>query len=344
MGDKADSIGSMLKIVPQLEEAGWATWKMKLMLCAFQYEWYDPDDYDDEDKPWTPMDLYWEPEPNADGDRVAVASNAKVKKARRMCYTTIANTIDKHDHHIASVPMGHCGEAYEALAFVFERRTIAALIVSKKEFFALSMQNTKLDIARYCAHISSAATLLRQQDEAITEKDKIAVLLGGLLPEFKLQKTIISQGRMATLKFKAVEKSLVDFALSEKIEHLKQGGSKGDNVFMAGAEPNSTRNRNKQPCYNWQETGKCSFGQGCRFSHDVEDDGAGRNKQRRAGNGGGGRGRGRQSRRTNKTCSYCSKPGHTEDECFVKEDDEARNSNKSAAFHAAVRKQVSIVL
>ncbi len=100
------------------------------------------------------------------------------------------------------------------------------------------------------------------------------MLLGGLLPEFKAEKTLILKQPISTFSYEDVGNDLTDFAITEEIYNLKSGGTKGApksyNVNVNGADVGASANSRAHPsrsCHNWANTGKCIYGDDCKSSH-----------------------------------------------------------------------------
>lgn len=145
--DKArsrDALVAIMKIVPQLEEAGFDKWLKKLQLAAYQFDWYDPEDLE-EGKDWTPETF--------DADDLSESD----KKNKKMCFTTIYNTVDANSDLLEDVEMGDAAGAYRAITSVHLRATASGYMDAQKEFANSSMATDKVNLISFAALVSRRA-------------------------------------------------------------------------------------------------------------------------------------------------------------------------------------------
>ena len=62
---------------------------------------------------------------------------------------------------------------------------------------------------------------------AVTERQKCAVLLKGLLTEFEVIKTLIEVKPINDITYEGIGDDLIDFAVTKSICNLKNGGPRG---------------------------------------------------------------------------------------------------------------------
>ncbi len=232
------------------------------------------------------------------------------KRARKLCFTLMYKTCKDLEHHFEGIKLGDATAAYNRLTRVYNRQTTAGYIASSQAFTSSNMAIDHVDLCQFVAIISSRAKRVKSLDGTVSEKEKIAVLLGGLLPEFKTQKLLIQNQPIDTLTYEEVGNSLTDFAITEGIFSLKVGGKQAADKTYAVNANGATVGASKEGCRNYARDGTCSYGDDCKFSHSAN--GAELRKQRmgKGGKGGtGGKGGGSKA-----SCAHCSKRAHHETE------------------------------
>ena len=292
---KDNDLSTMLKIVPMIKEVGYDEWLKKIQLVAYQYDWYNEDDFD-EDNEWDPTQFA-----PVNGGNLSAAD----KRAKKVCFTLIFNTLKGHEHLLTSIAMGDTVAAFKAVTTYFQRDTAAGAVDASSAFTTSSMMKDHVSISEFVALVSKRAKKVIKSGGSANEVDKLSTLLKGLLPEFKEVKTIIMMQPMNTLVYSDVAAHLFDYAQTNGIDSLKQGGSK-DKVFLAEEQSEIPA------CRNFARHGSCSFGEKCKFDH-----GGGQSKSKQQ----------HQSKPTHQKrhCNYCGKDTHNEDRCFKKKSDERSN-------------------
>jgi hypothetical protein len=292
-------MAALLKIVPQLKEVGYDNWLKALQIVAYSEEWYDEDEIVlENENGWQPSDFD------------ASLQDKDSKRHRKVCFTLMYKTCRFLEHFFEDVKLGDVIAAYKNITAVYNRKTTAGFVAASRAFSNSSMQVDHVDLCEFIALVASRAKRVRSLGGKAAEAEKISVLLGGLLPEFKAQKTIIQSAPIDTLRYATVSNDLTDFAITEEIYLLKTGGSKGAaKTYAAVADTGKS-------CRNWDRDGKCSYGDECKFNHNGQG-GKGMADIRLQRNGKGGKG-GKGGKRTTETCGHCSKSGHNEAQCFAK--------------------------
>ena len=221
------------------------------------------------------------------------------------------------EYFFEGIKLGDVIAAYNRITRVYNRQTTAGFIASQKAFTSSSMAQDHVDLCQFIALIAGRAKRVRSLGGTVSEKEKISVLLGGLLPEFKAQKTLIQKEPINTLTYEAVGNDLTDFAISEEIYSLKAGGTKGASKTYNVHGHEALNKSQSHSCRNWERDGTCRYGDNCKFEHRGPG-GIAETRKARISKGGGKGGKVGDKGCKPETCDYCSKKGHSEGECFAK--------------------------
>ena len=317
----------MLKLLPQLAEVGYDGWIKALQLIAYNDGWYDPD-AEDASEHWEPSDF----DPSL--------HDKKSKRDRKLCFTIMYKQCKGLEYLFEGVKLGDAVGAYKHITRVYNRSTTAAYIEAQAAFTASNMAVDHVDLNEFIALINARAKRLNAMGGAVTERQKCAVLLKGLLTEFEVIKTLIEVKPISTLTYEGNGDALIDFAVSKCIMNLKNGGPRGAKTFTVLASGDGKHSEHNHSCRNWDNMSVCSYGDKCKFEHNGKGGGGGNGpdiaamRQQRNGKGGGKGGKGgrRGERDSGIVCSYCSKPNHTEAECFSKKNKKNGLSPATRAF------------
>ena len=262
----------------------------------------------------------------------AISTTRRTTSSRRSTETMLSliyKTCIETEHLFEDVKLGDVKAAYERVVRVHNRQTTAGFIDAQVKFTSSGMHADHADLGQFISLVASRAKRVTSLGGTISEAEKITVLLTGLLPEFKSEKTKITAEPLSSLTFAKVSTDLTDFAITEEILSLKTGGSKGTSKLYAANVGAS----NAHLCRNWTREGKCSYGDDCKFSHDVHNaDTMASIRQQRNGKGdarGRGKGKGKGGRGGKGPCGFCNKPNHSESECFAKQNQNMSPSTRS---------------
>ena len=195
---------------------------MALQLIAYGEKWYDPDDAGTPDN--------WKPS-NFDTS----LHDSKSKRDRKLCFTIMYKQCKGLEYLFEGVKLGDAVGAYKHITRVYNRNTTAAYIAANAAFTASNMAVNHVDLNEFIALIAARAKLVNVMGGAVTERQKCAVLLKGLLTEFKVIKTLIEVKPINSITYEGIGNSLIDFAVTKSICNLKNGGPRGAKTFAAQA-------------------------------------------------------------------------------------------------------------
>jgi hypothetical protein len=215
-------VTNLLKILPQLAEVGYDEWMRSLQLIAYSEDWYDTTAPDAPDE--------WEPS-NFD---VSLQDKKSVRD-RKICFTIMYKCCKGLEHLFEGVKLGDPVHAYKNLKRVYNRDTTAGFITAQAAFTSSRMELDHADLPQFVALVSRRAKRVIALGGAVTEKQKVSVLLKGLLSEFKVIKTLIEVRPMNVNTYEVVCNDLTDYAITEEIYNLKNGGNRGAKTFSVAA-------------------------------------------------------------------------------------------------------------
>lgn len=171
------------------------------------------------------------------------------------------------------------------------------------------------DLQTWVSFVTEKAAKLEFLKKKVPEEELVAIFLKGLHPVFQqLQVYFAIPGQMPTT-FEAAVSVCRRFALSPtvaaELAKLKSPGS-SQSMFPAAVVETAQPNIPTVRCMQYARRGTCQFGNRCRFSHAVLPSGQSQatlpqnppSQTRRGG--------------TSRLCTYCTKPGHTQETCFSK--------------------------
>jgi hypothetical protein len=346
-------LGTHLKILGEVKEVGIDIWMRELDLIAVSADWLP-----------SLTDLSETPQP-ARGDET------KIQTAQRIgLFSLVFKRIKGMEDVLEGIPTGDGNAALKAVYQSFFRATTGGYHRASQNFHGQKMEG--VNIRGYGALITKLAGQFEACGGSPNEKDKLTVLFGGLLPEFKAVKTLLKLRPMAAtaealtgLTFKQAMMELRDFALDEGIEDLTRGGTAEKastfNIASDALRENSpqfaddlsgSRHGGRGRCFAWSTAEGCTYedrtGDVCKFQHigkgklsryDPNSPGAGRGggdrggRGRDSGRGGKGRDNGRGGGAPPKPhCGYCGAE-HYEAVCPIKHK-QKEESRPRVHFHS----------
>ena len=161
----------MIKIVPQLNEVGYDNWLKSLQLVAYSEDRYDKEgEMFDGEQGWQPSDF-----------DVSLVDRTS-KRARKMCFTLMYKTCKDLEYYFEGINLGDATAAYNRITRVYNRQTTAGYIASSQAFTGSNMAIEYVDLVQFIALIASRAKRVKSLGGTVSGEEKIAVLLGGLLP------------------------------------------------------------------------------------------------------------------------------------------------------------------
>jgi hypothetical protein len=261
-------LDTMYKAVGLLKDVGYHKFAAQLARQAFAYNW-DPEILNLTTPALTPAQI-------TAADALLTADAIKATLDRRNACLIILNKTDGHpvENLLESLAPGDPRLAFSTLHEYFHPATAAGMQSAIVTLFTSTMANTHTTITGWIALVSRNAKIVRDSGGQADQASEIAVLLKGLLPEFKAFKLILEQDQTLTLP--QIVGRLVGHATTEGILELSKGGTArgGNNVFYANDSTNSRENHTHPgstrtqlgACNMWPKF-KCRFSD-CGFSHD----------------------------------------------------------------------------
>lgn len=182
----------------------------------------------------------------------------------RNAYMLILTKCDGHqvENLLEHCPAGHAGVAFKILAEFFNPGTTSGQQHAYVTFFTSTMASTHTTIVEWTSLVIRNAKVVRDGGGSADDNAQVAVLLKGLLPEFKAMTLYLNN--TANLTMQEASKRLLDFAKAEGILELSKGGSNTApraKVFLTIEE------KSRVPCQNWSRH-KCPWGTDCHYNHD----------------------------------------------------------------------------
>jgi hypothetical protein len=207
-------VGLQLKILGQVKVLGVDKWFRALQLVAHNGGW--------------PANLT-----SLDGVQLAQdAETREHEEMRKSPFTLVFQTIEGKEELLENVALGDGNGALLAIYRSYHRNTTSGYHRATQNFYDCTMEKEAVHITGFAALIAQRARHFEAQGGQPGEKDKITVLLGGLLPEFKDCKAQLKMKTLATtadattgLTFKQAVLELHDYAVEEGYEELNKGGS-----------------------------------------------------------------------------------------------------------------------
>jgi hypothetical protein len=204
-------------------------------------------------------------------------------------------------------------EAWDSLVKLFAVNTKARKLQLKTELNTL--EKGKMSVNEYALKIKSICESLASINVKVEDDDKVEICLRGLGPKYKSFKTsILTRDNIPSFP------DLVSMLVVEERNQM-------DDVNKGNLENEG------QALYNsagrGRGRGRGRFGSARTNNNDYQGRGqlaiSGRNNNRGRGSN---RGRGKQTYSNDNGCWYCEKPGHTQFECYKKQNDEKRGKRQ----------------
>ena len=209
-----------------------------------------------------------------DGERAALDRN-DVADLRtllhiRNAWTTIMEKCDGHqvESLLETCTDLRAREAMDTVKDYFHPKSVAGQRAAYVRFMTSTMANTHDNIIEWIATVRRNSQSLVAVGGLSDDNMQLAVLTGGLLPEFDMIKHTLDQ--TANLSLPQCVTTLTDYANEKDLLLVAKGkgvtpaGAKVFPVFdgsAAGADP-------RPACHGWAK-GTCKYGKYCRYSHDA---------------------------------------------------------------------------
>ena len=130
-----------------------------------------------------------------------------------------------------AVELGDAKAAYAVFFDHFHRATAAERHESTRNFYNATMANTNSNIMEWLAMVPRRGKLLELVGGRADDGDRVSILIGGLLPEFKQLVTILNSEDALT--YAEASKQLTDYATTNDLMNLTKSGRAGtrDKLF-----------------------------------------------------------------------------------------------------------------
>ena len=304
------NLSDMLKIVHPLKDSGFDKWEKEMTLISYRFRW---------DESLLALDVQRDP----DSDETV-----KQEADRRNAYTVIRSTTEELDDLLDDIPMGEAQAAFQTVSEHFHRNTTLGFSKANLDFHSASMQREDVDITGFKALISRRAKRLVAIGGHAGEKEKISVLLSGLLPEFKDVKVALDFLKVDELSFNSAYKKLYDFAVGAGIQKLRRAGSSETSKTFALVDRSES---SRSECRQWKSN-NCKYGDRCKFAHVGPGGLAPRPADTRSDRG-----------KFKPRCLWCGDLGHFAVACPLKKQDEEKHAmpHRPASVHFAAASEDS---
>jgi hypothetical protein len=304
--DNGLSLKTMLAMVPALNKNNFYEWKRKVEVVAYRDDWAAHGDFlmqDEQD-----IEVVRNNHDYLFAGGVSQAAKLKRKNAFAMLFTTAG----EYEYLLEDCPMGHAALAYHLLVNEFERNTVSGMQDLQNDFNNSNMLVDHVPLGQFIMLINQRAKALQRKmgNQAVTDRQKINVLLSGVLPDFGPRVEILQAQDLAGMTYSKVSKSLQDYAAQKKIKDLVSGGQ--------SSIPKAYAMESKDECRNYKKNKQCRFGAKCKYLHDGKAPRDSHKQQRFDG-----------------TCNHCGIKGHKEKDCRKKKKDTDQDKSTAVANQLA---------
>ena len=250
-----------------LNENNFLEWKEALLNLQYYAEWNeDVIDMKQSQPPW---------------DKGEEADN-KERRDRRHAYAIIRMTVsDKLKHLIKGVTPGDARGIYKRIYDRFCRITAGALKALQTEFATHTMASTGETVEVYSTTLQEKFGVLIEAQKKnwgpVEESELCTSFINGLLaPEFTAIKVYLSMQSVSTMKYDNVVKSVINYAMDNKLLSLQRSANSKRAAFNMNAKKKGHNgNSHQQICHNFKNGRPCyaeKSGNKCQYKHIKESD------------------------------------------------------------------------
>jgi hypothetical protein len=177
---------TLSKTVATLKEVGWHKFDFALRRAENRFSW--PKHILGTDNTAALTDVQRaELQTEADSDAADSLEAQQRLMHTKNAYNLILEKCESHEvaDLLEDVPIGHARAAYDIIKKYFVSSTVGGTTATYGKFFTLAMATSQTNVIEFMALVNRTAKDLQSTGNDVNESMKKAVLLRGLLPEFK---------------------------------------------------------------------------------------------------------------------------------------------------------------
>ena len=348
MSDELKGIPTgLLKIQDQLKKDNWRSYKMKYMsimsILGITEEWLQGREVTSSSAEEVKGPTTRSSSSSSSSAQNQGQAQAPNPKHIALAYSILVTSIsDELCYLIENYALNDLRGCWEAVCTYFKAESRQAQRHRKASFFRRTMGRsepfTKFvnELRRLQNDINTSAT---RQDEKISEQELVDTLIEGIMVEHRsifdpIVTVYDQQGDENRLTFDQMVKKLKPVALRAGLD----GSQSSEEMYPAADQPRRETwtygkipNAHSIPCRNIIKTGKCSYGNKCKFSHDVP-----RKDREREPKNPYSSSRGRRLKRVK--CFKCNREGHYARNCRSRRNQDSSSDDTSEELSNLVKR------